>query len=336
MDWTLTRISADIDFHRDGARIGILRVPDTNQNTAPAYAPVPVAVIQNGIGPRVLLTSGNHGDEYEGLIALLRLVRELEWTEVSGRLIVIPFLNAPAVRAAERCSPIDQVNLNRAFPGDPDGGPTSMIAHMVEHVLLPGSDLAVDLHSGGKVSEYGRCALVYRPQDEELYRANLEFAAVFGAPVTYLLSGMSDDRTFSTAAARQSVPCVATELGGLGTLNRTGLELAEAGIRRLLNHVGFLKQAGGNSQRPHSRFVKVESHDNNVYAPTRGLFQPCFEIGEEIKKGQVAGYLYSLDEPFDAPRVLKFKIGGLALVRQGPTLVEGGMRLAVVATPGEP
>lgn len=336
MNWSKTRISADIDFTADGLQIGLLRVPPTTQNQPPGFEPVPVAVVKNGSGPTVLVTAGNHGDEYEGPIALLRLIQELDPATVAGRLIAIPFLNGPAVRAAQRCSPIDQKNLNRVFPGDRDGGPTDMIAHMVEHVLLPECDLAIDFHSGGKVAYYGSCSLVYRSEDPDLYAANLKFARLFGAPVTYLLSTMSDNRTFPVAASRQGVPSFSTELGGLGILTDKELRLAETGLRRVLEHLGVIPESGRIGPPPTPRYVQVDSHRNNVYAPARGLFHPCFEVGDEVTSGQVCGYLYSLDEPFTPPRTLCFTMDGVALVKQGPTLVEAGMRLSMVASPSRP
>src|SRR3546814_7742491 len=105
------------------------------------------AVIRNGDGPAALLVAGNHGDEYEGQIALRDLARTLEPAAVTGTVIVVPGLNFPAVRAAVRCSPVDGGNMNRSFPGRPDGTVTQMIAHYVATVLVPRADLVLDLHS---------------------------------------------------------------------------------------------------------------------------------------------------------------------------------------------
>jgi predicted deacylase len=92
---------------------------------------------------------GNHGDEYEGPVALLNLARELEPESVSGRIVIIPALNYPAVEAGTRLSPIDGRNMNRTFPGRWDGSVTEMIAHFVQNEILPGVDAVIDMHSGG-------------------------------------------------------------------------------------------------------------------------------------------------------------------------------------------
>lgn len=99
---------------------------------------IPPTVIRGGAGPTALLTGGNHGDEDEGPIARRQLARELEPGQVAVRVIILPRMNHPAVRAGTRVSPIDGVNMNRCFPGRPDGTVTERIAHYVDSVLVPG------------------------------------------------------------------------------------------------------------------------------------------------------------------------------------------------------
>ena len=67
-------------------------------------------------------------------------------------------MNAPALMDSSRVSPLDQITMNRAFPGDADGGPTQMLAHFIETRLLPLCDAAIDLHSGGKAAIFARRA----------------------------------------------------------------------------------------------------------------------------------------------------------------------------------
>ena len=65
-----------------------------------------------GAGPSVLLTAGNHGDEYEGQIALLKLIRDLDPGRLRGRVIVMPRLNLPAAAAGRRTSDRKSTRLN--------------------------------------------------------------------------------------------------------------------------------------------------------------------------------------------------------------------------------
>lgn len=114
---------ADIDLEAAGKRVGHVRVPHSSHESAYGWIAVPIAVIRGGAGPDVLLTAGNHGDEFEGQIALLKLLRELQPEQVNGRIIILPRLNLPAAAAGRRTSPLDDGNLNRLFPGEPEGSP---------------------------------------------------------------------------------------------------------------------------------------------------------------------------------------------------------------------
>ncbi|WP_246230615.1 succinylglutamate desuccinylase/aspartoacylase domain-containing protein [Bradyrhizobium cytisi] len=87
----------------------------------------------------MLLTGGSHGDEYEGPLSLLKLARSLSPADVRGRIIILPMLNYPAVLGGTRVSPIDGVNMNRAFPGRSDGTLSQLIAHYLTRVCLDSS-----------------------------------------------------------------------------------------------------------------------------------------------------------------------------------------------------
>lgn len=151
---TVSRINSSIDFDKPGKQVSYLAVPESSNESAYGTVTIPIAVINNGEGPTLLLTGGVHGDEYEAPVALIKLIRQLKTEELQGRLIIIPSLNLPAAMAGQRCSPIDGLNLNRVFPGKRDGTITEMIAHYVCEVLLPMTDVVFDIHSGGNTLEY--------------------------------------------------------------------------------------------------------------------------------------------------------------------------------------
>lgn len=110
-------VHSTVDFDRPGKQFGSLCVPYSYNLGGWANLLLPVAVIANGEGPTALVMAGNHGDEYPGPIAIMKLMRELEPAQVRGRLILIPALNLPAAKAGTRLSPLDGKNLNRSFPG---------------------------------------------------------------------------------------------------------------------------------------------------------------------------------------------------------------------------
>ncbi|TGV17774.1 succinylglutamate desuccinylase/aspartoacylase family protein, partial [Mesorhizobium sp. M4B.F.Ca.ET.143.01.1.1] len=133
---------------------------------------IPICVIRNGKGPAALLTGGNHGDEYEGPLALYELARTLDPSQVSGTVIIVPAMNYPAFRAGTRTSPIDKGNMNRSFPGRPDGTVTEKIADYFQRELLPRADIVFDFHSGGKTLDFVPfCAAHTLPDKEQEKKA---------------------------------------------------------------------------------------------------------------------------------------------------------------------
>src|SRR5205814_252246 len=111
--------------------------------------------------------------------------------------------NFPAAMAASRTSPLDQVNLNRSFPGDPTRGPAAQIAYYIEHELLPRCDFVLDIHSGGSSLTYLPSTLGRRPDTPEGVERAIELMRVFGAPIGYFVDGGGwGDMTLTAAAAR--------------------------------------------------------------------------------------------------------------------------------------
>src|SRR5258707_3247332 len=150
--------------------------------------PIPIGAVAKGSGPACLLVGGNHGHEYEGQVALGKLIRALDPAEIQGRIIILPSANFPAAMAGSRTSPIDQGNLNRSFPGDPDGGPTAQIAYYIETELLPRCDFVLDIHSGGSSLTYLPSTLMRRPSPDRFERG-ADIMRAFGAPVGYMVGG---------------------------------------------------------------------------------------------------------------------------------------------------
>ncbi len=133
-------ISPTVDFDKPGVQHGHLRLPHSHDESAWGSITIPIAVIANGEGPTAILTGANHGDEYEGPVALMDLARRMTADEVSGRIIIVPMMNYPAFLAGKRTSPIDGGNMNRVFPGSPGGTVTEKIADYFQRTLLPEAD----------------------------------------------------------------------------------------------------------------------------------------------------------------------------------------------------
>jgi uncharacterized protein len=320
-----TRIWTPIDYDTDGKQTDCLRLPHSSDLSAYGWIPIPLVCIKNGAGPTALLVAGNHGDEYEGQIALSNLAREIQLHQVSGRLLILPALNAPAVAAGRRVSPLDDGNLNRLFPGDASGSPTEMIAHYVCEVLIPMADVVVDLHSGGRSLNYVASTLVRPGRTAGEHEALLRLMRFFGAPISFVSDGTGGGGLSTLAAAAQDRGALAltTELGGGATLSREGLSLAEAGLKRLLKDQGILRDVAVEPASP-TRLMTVRGHSAFVYARDRGIFEPAANIGDEVVVGQIAGRIHFPDLPTREPEMLFFESSGLVACRRVPSLTDRG------------
>lgn len=329
-----SRVRVDVDLSLRGRQVGSLLVTHSDNRQPLGHYPVPIIVLAGGKGPTVLLIGGVHGDEFEGPAALMRLVQTLSLDGINGRIIVLPALNMPAVSASSRVSPLDGANMNRAFPGDADGGPTAMIAHFIEEVLLPECDAAIDLHAGGKASVFAPSALATRVADDALYTRNMALARAFGAPVIWQLGGYNDNRSVNAAAARKGIPMIAAELGGGGGCSPQDSDLAEQGVRRCLTFLGVTD--GRLEETSPSRVVSVGSAENNLYAPASGIFDRWFAAGDDVVAGQAAGWIHFVEEPERPSTALSFPTGGMVLAHGNRGMVERGELLALVSDDVEP
>ncbi len=321
-------ITPTVDFDREGLHFGALRVPHSWDRSAYGHIPIPVAVAKHGSGPTVVLTGANHGDEYEGPLGLLRLIRGLDLSRLNGRLIVVPALNYPAFLAARRVSPIDQINLNRTFPGRRNGTVTEMIAHYVETVLLRMADYAIDFHSGGGSLNYLPTLLAPR-SDDPAQREKLDrLVAAFGAPRVLFIDGgramSGEDRVIGAAAARNGVFFLTGEFGGGASVNLDGLAVVNRGLAGVLDAIGVLKPAAPLAPCPPSRRLVVDGPGHYAFAPCNGLFEPAFRLGDEIAAGQLAGVIHDTVQPWKEPVPVTFGTAGVALCIRTFGLTEAG------------
>lgn len=327
---TRSLITTDIDFDRDGVQTGTLRLPYSHNRSAYGHIPIPLMVAKRGDGPTVLLTGANHGDEYEGPLALMR---ELPPDRLNGRVIIIPALNVPAYHAGTRLSPIDQVNLNRVFPGDRNGTPTMMLAHYIETVLMPLADYAIDFHSGGSSLDYLPTLLVFDPPSDTAPKAEVDrLVAAFGAPRLLTMNLMGEDRVISAAAQRSGALFFAGEFGGGASVSPEGLAIVKAGIAGVLDATGVLPRSGAAPPPRPIRRLAIKGAEHFLYAPCNGIFEPKFRPGDEIKAGQIGGYVHDPIMPWKEPVEVAFKASGLALCIRTFALVEAGDCLGHLAS----
>lgn len=323
-------ISATVDFDADGVQHGFLKLPISNDESAWGAVMIPITVVKNGEGPTALLTGGNHGDEYEGITALMKLASALEAADVTGRVIIVPMMNTPAVTAGKRTSGLDGGNLNRSFPGDPDGSVTEKIADYFTRVMVPMSDVVLDLHSGGRTLDIIPFGASHVLEDADQQRRALEGAKAFGAPYAMMMFELDAEALFDTAVERQGKIFVATELGGGGTSTPESLAITERGVRNFLVHYGLVE---GEVEMPAEPQVYLDMPDASCYVQSEhsGLLELTLALGETVEKGQVIARVYDMTRSGTPPVEYRAERDGLLMARRFPAQVNMGDTIAVIA-----
>ncbi|MCC8393541.1 N(2)-acetyl-L-2,4-diaminobutanoate deacetylase DoeB [Paraburkholderia sp. MMS20-SJTR3] len=325
-------IQPTVDFDADGEQHGFLKLPHSHDDSAWGAVMIPLTVIRNGDGPTALLTGGNHGDEYEGPIALTKLAGTLKASDVSGRVIVVPFMNFPAFRAGTRTSPIDRGNLNRSFPGKPDGTVTEKIADYFQRYLLPLADYVLDLHAGGRTLDFVPFAAIHLLPDAT-QQARCEAAMrAFGAPYSMRMLELDSVGLYDTAVEEAGKVFVSTELGGGGTATVQSVAVAERGVRGFLQHAGILKQDEATRAAPRTTTL-LDMPDGSCYTTSEhdGLLDLCKDLGEMVDSGEVIARVYDAARTGVAPVEYRARRAGMLAARHFPGLVRIGDTVAVVA-----
>jgi predicted deacylase len=329
-----SRLITDVSLDGHGKRHGYVRVPLSSHESAYGFVPVPIVVISGAAGPTTVLTAGNHGDEYEGEVALAELSRTFDPIDITGRLIILPALNQPAAVAARRTSPIDGGNLNRAFPGDAAGTVTQQIAYYVEENIIPLCDTVCDMHSGGSSLHYVPSTVIARWADRAKFERSLELVRAFGTPAAYVLDPPDEiSNTLLGAAGRKGKQFIGTELGGSGALSRDTLRIARDGLRGLLTHLGHFKGEGqGNGAGFATRILDLRGPEYYVYADDDGVYEPLVELGDEVVAGQPAARVHVPEKPWVEPLTLNFALSGMVLCKRAPARIRRGDCLFHIGT----
>jgi N-alpha-acetyl-L-2,4-diaminobutyrate deacetylase len=333
---TLIRTTVDLDAN--GKQVGFLSVPISTNESAYGALTIPITVIKNGDGPTMSFTGGVHGDEYEGPITLMKLSKALESTEINGRIIIIPSLNLPAVLSGNRCSPIDGLNLNRVFPGKPNGTVTEMIADYITSEIVPRSDIHMDLHSGGKTLEYVPSIFVPYAKNQEDIEAMKQASLCFGANYAIFEDDAFPDsgRFLSAVFTQAGKPTFTCELAGAGRVTPTAVKIGERGCRNLLKHFQVLQsEITNNEETPDSdsKLVTIEDTECYIQAPDDGLYEPFIDLNDDISKGQTIGQVHYPQHHEKAPWEVVSNRNGFLICKRPPGKVVRGDNIAIIARP---
>ncbi|PKP74782.1 MAG: N-alpha-acetyl diaminobutyric acid deacetylase DoeB [Alphaproteobacteria bacterium HGW-Alphaproteobacteria-6] len=321
-------VAATVDFDADGVQHGFLRLPYSRDDSAWGSVMIPVAVVRNGPGPTALLTGANHGDEYEGPIALYDLARSLAPKAIAGRVIIVPAMNQPAFAAGTRTSPIDRGNLNRSFPGRPDGTVTEKIADYFQRVLLPMADVVLDFHSGGRTLDFLPFCAAHVLEDKRQEARAFDLVRAFGAPYSVRMREIDAVGMYDTAAEAMGKVFVTTELGGGGTASARTAGIAIRGCHNFLVAAGILK---ARPQPQPTQWLDMPDADCFTFAEDGGMIRFLVDLGDRVDRSQTVALIYPPGRTGLDPAPVLARRPGLLTARHFPGLIRPGDCAAVIA-----
>lgn len=249
----------------------------------PGEAPAVPCIIVRGArpGPTLVVTAGIHGAEYASIAAAQR-IGTLSSEELSGTMIVVSIVNTAAYYARSiYVNPLDGKNLNRVFPGRPDGTASERLAHWVVTELFSVADAYVDLH-GGDLVEALVPFIIHQVGDEKASA----LAAAFG--INYCIAAAGAGTT--TAAAHDlGLTAVLAEAGGQGLWPEAAVVTLVNSMLRGMKHLGMVSSAPDKDVE--TTFVERFEWSR---ADATGCWYPAVSAGDVVTAGQQIGVITDL------------------------------------------
>ena len=259
-------------------------------------------------GPVLFVNAGVHGGEYPAIEAVIRLGKTLDPKTISGTVILMPVMNLPAFRSRTPfVCPVDNVNPNRVFPGDPSGSYSEQMTHALINEFVVHADAYVDLH-GGDIPEalvpFVICSGAGVAATEPVEAVNRsvaakskEMALAFGLPYVLTVSKPvqpSKGLSSYAAAAERDVPSILAEAGGVGQMQEDQVELLVNGVKRVMQHLGMLPEDGRSEMgeqevRRSQTAATVLTRFEWLYTKHAGMWYPRVAAGDEVKADQEIG-----------------------------------------------
>jgi N-alpha-acetyl-L-2,4-diaminobutyrate deacetylase len=327
-----TPVHCTIDLDADGKQVGRLEIPRSTNTSGWSHQFIPIVSIKGGDGPTAVVFGGVHGDEPEGQIAALRLARETEPGGVRGHLLIIPCASPDASKAYTRLWP-SGANLNRSFPGSPDGPPDEQLADFISRYLFARSELVVDMHSGGRGSICPPWSEMHLVDDAKQRRQMVDGMLAWNTDFHFVYIDVAGSGLLVGEAERQGKVVVSTELGGGGQVTAATHRIAQSGLANVLRHFEVIdgeavtREQLGLEPPTIARAVEEECYS---FAPESGLWETFVDVKDRVQTGDALGQLHFIERPDRQPEVVTVAMSGVVCSIRAIATTTQGDKLAVV------
>lgn len=298
-------ILATIGSTRDPFTTGALRVTPGTKASGSLPVParggdqgttIPISVIHGATpGPVLALTAGVHGYEYPPILALQRMRASIDPRTLAGTVIMVHVANLPSFLARTvYYSPADGKNLNRVFPGSPEGTLSERIADVITREVIERATHIVDLHCGDgneSLRPYSYWITTGSPQVADMGK---QMALAFGLDHIIVDRERPTDPAgsmyLSNTGITRGKPALTIEAGGMGGTDAESIGQIERGIAGVLK---WLKMRADGPD-PVSSPILLE-HSEVLRSSFTGIFQPSVDKGQTVAKGTILGRVFDFD-----------------------------------------
>jgi uncharacterized protein len=306
----------------------------------------------------LFVNAGVHGGEYPAIEAVIRLSNTLDPKKIAGMVILMPVMNLPAFRTRTPfVCPVDNVNPNRVFPGDPTGSYSEQMTHALINEFVVHADAHIDLH-GGDIPEALVPFVICRSdagladcRARDIAARSKEMALAFGLPYVLAISkpvqpakghgaGAGGLSSYA-AAAEKGVPSILAEAGGVGQMQEDAVALLVQGVINVMKHLGMIDDAKAHiaDSETNSKFKPKKTADRSVattiltkfewlYTKHEGMWYPKVAAGDLVKKGQEIGTVGDLFGD-TLEKIISPVNGVILFLTINPSVLENGLLMGI-------
>jgi predicted deacylase len=259
---------------------------------ADAALSIPVAVV-NGArpGPVLAIVSGAHGTEYASIIAVERLIQQLDAKAISGTVILVPLVNVPSFeQKIAHVNPVDGKSMNRFYPGKADGTQTERASLAITREVVEKCDHLIDLHGGDLDESLRPYSYWTKTGNEKQDAISREMLLAFGLDTIIISADRPKDpaasRYLENTASTRGKPSITAEAGHAGTVEPRDVDALVNGSLSVMRYLKMLPGTATTVDSP----VWIE-RVASIASEATGIFYPLVARGTYVEKGMKVGYV---------------------------------------------
>ena len=239
------------------------------------------------------ILAGVHGAEYAPIIATQKLIKKFEVKRLSGTIIILPITNIGAFYSSTPyVNPIDNLNINRIFPGNKNGSVSEKIAHFIATKIIPVSDIFLDAHSGDANEDLLPFVCYYDNQNypfQTKMAKELSEYSGFENVISYPYTIKNSEPALYAFKQATQVGKIALsfESGKLGYLQPKAVDRILRGYYRIFDK---LKMYEYNDLEEKTKFKRLNS-PYYIKSKFQGILYSGFKAGGKVLKNDELGFI---------------------------------------------